>query len=114
MSTRLFLALALLVTCCTAQPPPQEEPAPQTHPDPGGPTYTGPRHPWPRNPCTIGTVVQALGWSVVIPDPCDPLWMDKGDPPPEATVTIPPPDELGPGVTVKLVRPELPASAVRR
>jgi hypothetical protein len=111
MWTRLIPPLILLVTCCTAHTAPESEPAPEASADPSGPAYTSPHNVWPRNPCTIGTVIQTFGWKVAIPLPCDPLWMDKGDPPPETTVTVPMPDELDPGI--RRAQPGMPASALR-
>jgi hypothetical protein len=113
MCTRLLiplLPLLLLVTCCTAHPPPGPEPAPLAHVEQPEPLYTGPRLPDPPDPCVVGTVIRSLGWNIVVPVPCDPLWIDKGDPPPEASAPVE--DRVDPGL--RAVLPSERAGALLR
>jgi hypothetical protein len=96
MSTpRLPLLACLIVLGCTARAPTEAERAPAAAGEPSGPALAVQSAPVHHDPCGPDIILDFHGWKIRTPVPCQPIWIDKGDPPPEA-VGAKGPDEVDP------------------
>ncbi len=94
---RYLTILSLLVAGCTASAPPEAEPKAAVAQDPSDSAFTVPA-PEPPEPYASGFPLLADG-GVIAPVPSVGLWIDKGDPPPDAIgqPSVHPPGVARPG-----------------
>ena len=100
-----FIIVGFLVGCVGAPVPDTTE---QDDQEPGQ-AYSYAR-PATKGPFGCGTMTQVIGggdFAVTVPVPCDPFYLDRGDPPPDDIgddVIDPEPDQ-GPELPEQLTRP---------